>query len=786
MGGWVGEVLNVLDGGVHAAVKRIARVFGIYTHDETFTDLQITNLLTPGAAEASARRTSKHASGGNAMTYFKGYRGFQRDYRKKYSAQFMERQGYAPNSTATSVVVTESKIKAYIKALYGYGDINIQAFGDRYLSLVEKGKHAVQQIAGYEFSTGQIVLSGKRYNNHQYLELPNDTQLQVTSTRLYSETIIQNLTDNYGYDGTYIYIGDNKYSVGLISGTIDINDKYQTVCTHIPHKRASITASALINGTDPCIVTYPDDVDMDGYVEDYEITGGVVQILVTLPVTAIVGDQLKVTINGIITNYIVTQAMKDNGLLVSSNSYILVDMPTLPNQTILTPVERIVNVVTNAAYGTEASYASYRVISGEVGTELRYWVDVANTKNIYDTTVLDITAIIPIKEDNVMVDTDAYKLKRMLRKLNLSGDQLKVSIENPDMDSAYLMMGINPEYNDEITNEVMFELFDSVSPGSGNINISISKLSMTYKFSMVKNIVVGSIGAPGTYVRVQSGTGAEIVMSLRFQGDTNEYKELVISGFEQNYTISGHAFTAYLDSTGGYCRLAIPLGLLNSLPYKKFVWIYERSLCMLGYATETVEVKWYETGAFGTILKIVGAVLMIFSLGSSTTLYALAIALVKVVVIGLIVSYIATQIGGVAGALIGAVIGTILAGGFSFTDLSTLANVDVWLKMANQFINLMSQMQQHELETLSSKSASELTELARQTEELQGKIEDPNGTGMPIAMFDSSYAGTRNEVFQSTDEYCGSLISADVADIVSYDLQIAYAINTRSTVWVGS
>lgn len=89
---------------------------------------------------------------------------------------------------------------------------------------------------------------------------------------------------------------------------------------------------------------------------------------------------------------------------------------TLPDLVVLTPVERIVNVVTRAALGTEASYASYRVLSGEVGTETRYWVDVANTQNIYDTTVLAITAIIPMKENNVMVDTDAYKLTRMLRR----------------------------------------------------------------------------------------------------------------------------------------------------------------------------------------------------------------------------------------------------------------------------------------------------------------------------------------------------------------------------------
>ena len=518
MGGFVGDLIDTV-------VSFVGRPFGIYTHDETFTDLQITNLLTPDGADKSARRTSKHASKGNAMLYFNGYKGFQREYRKKYSAQFMERQGYAPSSTATAVIATMVKTKAYLELLYGYANISVISFGDRYLTLLEKSRHAVQQITGYEFATGQIVISGKIYNNHQYLELVDDTKLQVTSTRLYNETIVQNLTDNYAYDGTKIYVGTDEYIVGAISDTVNGNDEYETICVHT--------------------------------------------------------------------------------------------LGTLPDLVVLTPVERIVNVVTRAAYGTEASYASYRVLSGEVGTETRYWVDVANTQNIYDTTVLAITAIIPMKENNVMVDTDAYKLTRMLRKLNLSGDQLKTSIENPDMDAAYLMMGIDPQYNDEITNEVLFKMFDYISPGSGNINISLSQLSMTYRFTMVKSTIPGSIGITGTYARIQSGSGAGVVMTLRFQGDTNEYQQLVISGFSQDYTISGHAFTAYLDSTGGYCRLAIPLNLLNSLPYKKFVWIYERSLCMLAYSMQVVEVKWYETGAFWTLLKIVGVVLLVWGVGSA-------------------------------------------------------------------------------------------------------------------------------------------------------------------------
>ena len=808
---------GVIGGLIDKVVSFVGKPFGIYTHNETFTDLQITNLLTPEAAEDSARRNAKHAARGNAMLYFNGYKSFQKDYRKKYSAQFMERQGYVPNSTATTIIATMAKTKAYLQTLYGYANVSVLSFGDRYLTLLEKGRHAVQQIIGYEFATGQIVLSGKIYNNHQYLELPNDTQLQVTSTRLYNETIIQNLTDNYGYDGTHIYIGDNKYSVGPISDVININDKYETVCTHITHQYANVVASALVNGTNPATISYPDDVDMDGFVEDYEIVGGVVNIRVTLPGGTVVGNSLSVTINSVVTNYTVTQLMIDNGLVVPYSDYTLVNMPTLPNVVVLTPVERIVNVVTRAAYGTEASYASYTVLSGEVGTETRYWVDVANTQNIYDKTVLAITAIIPMKQNNVMVDTEAYKLARMLRKLNLSGDQLKTSIENPDMDAAYLMMGINPQYNDAITNEVLFKMFDYISPGSGNINIALSQLSMVYRFTMVKSTVHGVIGIPGTYTRSQRGSGSEVVMTLRFQGDANEYQQLVISGFSQNYTISGHSFTAYLDSTGGYCRLAIPLDLLNSLPYKKFVWIYERSLCMLAYSMEVVEVKWYETGAFGTLLKIVGVVLLVWGVGSTvmaaanmtgtamtmagqlafgslvsglglSTVAAVAAANVAVVLLEMAVIGVLVSVGlsalsdmGVGGALLAAV-ASLAAYAYGVNGNSTTFTSQQWMMAANNALSTYTQYISHQTEKVLVNMQEFKDTMLEKISELESKLEESKND---ISNTFQSAVGLPSELFNTIEKTVMDMVKTDVEDLVDYGKQIDYAIKARVNVWAG-
>lgn len=798
MGGFIDDVISF-----------IGRPFGVYTHNETFTDLQVSNLLTPGEADKNARKTAKYHAKGNAMEYFQGYRQFQRDYRKKYSQQFMERQGYDPSSTATATIATEEKTELYLEGLYGYVDVNVEEYGDRFLSLSEKGTHAVQQIAGYDFPTGRIITGGKNYNSHQYVELPDDTQLEVTSTRLYDETIVQNFTDNYAYDGAYAYTSGEQYLVGALSSAVNGSDEYETVCVHQPKDYADIIASATIVAGDSATVSYPDDVDTNGFVTLDEVTGGSVNILVTLPVSAAIDNTLRVTIDGVDTDYTVDQAMIDNGLTIEYSGYTTATMAQLPDLTVYTPVERIVNVVTNTAYGTEVSYASYRVASGEIGTEKRYWVVVSGTvTDIYDTVVLNITTIVPMKEDNVMVDTDNYKLNRMLRKLNLSGDQLKSSIENPDMDSAYLMTGIDPQYNDPIINEVLFKMFDLISPGSGNITISISKLSMKYTFTLQESLVSGSIGAVGDYTRSQTGTGAGVVLTLRYQGDTNEYKQLIVSNFVQTYTISGKGFTAYLDSTGGYCRLAIPLNLLNSLPYKKFEWVYGRSLCMLAYATDTVEVKWYETGAFGTLLKIVGIVLTIISLGSvlaaGQTMFAasyglaaaiiggpLTLAMVQAVIIlefvvvaalaSVATGFLAEQIGGAFGAVLAAV-GTLVLAKYGSNGASTSFTAEQWLMAADKTLSTYMQWISHKMETLQMEAEAFMEDIQNEIDELREKNEE---FGNDVGRNFTAAIGAPNSIYNTIDRYCSEVYTTSVEHLVEYGNQIAYAVKTRTNVWTG-
>lgn len=667
MGGTVGKVISFL-----------GRPFGIYTRDETFTDLQVSNLLTVGEADKNARKNAKYASKGDSMTYFNGYRNFQKDYRRKYSKQFLENSGYSPNSTAQTIVLIESKVEEYIETYYGWLDVSIESSQDKFLTLSEKGNHAIRILPDYNYLTGKVLYDGKSYGLVEYAD-SGPEEVTVRLIRDYIETIEEYLTANYAYDGTNVTINGTQYLVGTFSSVLNINDEYEVICT---------------------------------------ATG-------------------------------------------------------LPDEIITVSADRYEPIVSNVLYDEEVTLITYRVISGEVGTELRYRILSSDTADLYNKVTVDITAIIPMKENNVMVDLESRKLERMLRKLNLSGEQLRSSITNPNMDSAYLMKGIDPNaYDLPAINKALFQTFDLFSPDSGNIVISISYLEMAYSFGMVKNDINGSIGSVGTYTKIMQGKG----MTLRYQGSATVYRELVITDFIQKYTVSGAGFDSFLDSTGGYTRILIPLDVLNGLKYKEFVEVYERSLCMLAFSTETVEVRWYETTAFGTMLKIVGIVLLFISPSLGKVLIGLAIVLVA--------KELAKAIGGTAGVIIAvaaALVALALTGNFS-----GLETTDIWLQVANTTLSIVNEVQKHELENLMSNNEDQLNKLVEESKELQEKVKElEEDQGFGYIPFDAQYAGRYNLMYESIESYCNGILDTNVETLVDYSQQIDYALTTRNSVVSG-
>ena len=477
----------------------------------------------------------------------------------------------------------------------------------------------------------------------------------------------------------------------------------------------------------------------------------------------------------------------------ANGNYSILIKQKVPNTNVISTLyipEQFLDLsVINPAYNRFAVYGKVKCLSGEFSSDYRvHYVQVSGLVSAYyKSETLALTAIVPVKENNVLVDLDTYKMRRMLTKLNLSEEDLIDSISNTDMDSAYLLMGIDPQFDDDETNEVLFKMFNATNEGVNTINGSYSSYKVTYQFDLRKVKADGVAGEVGSYTRINSGEGEDSLIVLRYQISADTFKELIITNFSQITTLSGASFTSYLDSSDGYTRLLIPLDILNSLTFYTWAKVYEQSLCILAFSTETVEVKWYETGAFGTLLKIAAIVITIVSLGTATSLSAALWTMATVMAISMAASYIAQEIGGTFGMIVGAIAAVAAMYAAGFYDPNSTAMF--WLQSANTALSVVNQSLAHEMENVINAGEAALEALKEKQEDLQEKIEEAGYNESSYSLmqsFDPSYAGKANPVFRSIEAYCDSIVGNNgVEPLMDYGQQIDYALLTHTNVTTG-
>lgn len=669
-------------------VSFVGRPFGIYTHDETFVDLNVSRLLTPGEADNAARNSAIRNSGGDANMYFSVYRNFQRQYKRRYSQKFLESIGYAPSTNAKTTVIDESLLVSHLQTVLGYSTVVLEKGIDTYLTLDQRANYGRQFVTNYDVPTLSVTIGGLVYTYREAEEV-SSTEIKLRFVRNYTDSIIDNLASNYSYNSLNdtVIINGEIYDVGIIDPTINTNDKYETICTH--------------QGS------------------------------------------------------------------------------TLPDETILTSVERYDENYVNTLFEQECTYSEYRVTSGEVDTSLRYYIEPADTALIYVVANINATAVIPMKENNVIANNN-NELKRVLKKLNLSHDQLIESLENPDIDAAYLITGLDLFKDDDVHNKVMFQTFDLMSPGSGNSTIRISQLKTVYSFSIEKSTKLGSVAAVGKYIRLNRNSGG---ITLRYQGSLTEYQEIVISNFTQVYTISGQVITNDFDS--GNSRLVIPLDIMNSLRYREWVEIYENSLCFVAYAIEVVEVKWYETAAFGFILQVIGFVLVLSGIDPGGSFLALVESVVINYAISELVMFLAEAIGGEFGALIAGIVAIVI--GLEMGTFGDSTGSELWLRAADKGLSTINQIVSSMTEEKLNEFRSELDELDRQIKEITDKLEEQeeDSTIFATSTLPFGSIGAPNSVFQTTEQYVNSIVNTEWLVDGHWLYDIDGEIRRRNSVYVG-
>jgi hypothetical protein len=768
MGGSFGKnLMTVMTGGLNL-------LLGIVDHYETVSDISIQNLLTPGEADESARRNAIRQSKGDANSYFKIYKSFQKDYRRKCSPRFLTSLGYAPSTNASTRVINEAATLSYLQTIVPEAN-GIRRFIGDYLSDSQIMFNYIQNNYDYTNHTQTLINAGDTWINPSVSRSGNT--LTCDFIKEPEEDIVESLQDSYSYDGTYINFDEGTGILELsgIAG-VSINETiieiyesgllYDSYVFNTSSVKEWSISDSLYDVGNYTIKVIEDSVETDSYpyevvyYSQYEVT---------------YYDHTVYNISGVNNYRVFAESVSDSNIIE-----IYLPLTTFSISTAANDFENLYIEYTRSDYDSEFYFTHIELLSGA-------------PTNIYFSETVPMTAIIALKENNVVQDLENYKLKRMLKKLNLKPNDLVDSLANPEMDNAYLMTGIHPHAGGSAIAEALYKSFNYYAPGSGNISISMNQLNMVYTFTISRSTISGSILPVGTYsktidtyyVSVSSGDGtsqeARYRMVMRYQGSQSEYKQIIIADYRQKYKISGQTIDTDLNGDAEHSRIIVPLGVLNSLSYKNFVAIYEAGLCLLGYATEEVFVKWYETSIFGAILKMVAFVIIIWTLGSTTSLW---VALFKILAVALVVHIVIKVLGPKLGAAVIIAAAIIAAMYGDFTLFGQQFSVG-YLQAANVILSTMNQAMQMETDRMIAEGETRLDSIQEQHSELKELLDSMNynDASATIMMFDdqsSYFSGTLN----MPDAYISSMLGEAAFNFDQlYDVDYAY--ETRKVTQTG-
>jgi len=631
---------------ISAATDRLAQWvgdrLGINARNETFVDVQISNLLTAGDADSSARRNCIRGSGGNLLSYSDAYKAFQRDYKKTYSKRFLTSLGYAPTTTATTRVLDPVAVLAYVQTIDALAE-EIESMFIKFISAEEAAYDWMEDNIGWSNQNRTIDIGdGKTWIG---LVISDDsTDIQMDFTRSCEEAIVENLTDNYSYnsgnDTVTLQTGPNTYEV---TGTTGAS------CTHL---RLAIDEEDF----------YDSDIEelTDYAIDTPNREPGVYHIKVyeTVDTESLV-DEYDIEVVGADELYDVpTFDCTDLGGYYRTTVVLQVDPFTEVD--IDTTIETLNYNISNDVLDDEKMFVKYNRNT----SEWYYYIENLSTipSSLYTEIDIDMTAIIPLKENNVIID-GGFKQERMLKKLNIDAGLFTASLANDDIDNAYVITGLPANTQTTGGKKAIFNMFDLMLPGSGDVSISMSKLSMTYSFTMTKSTVDELIMDVGSYSNELSSTSEVIdeltyyyyTRTLKYQATETQYKQIVVTNFLQTYVISGETIEATFGDGPEVCRLLIPITILKGLRYRDWVEVYEESLSMLAYATEVVHFEWHQSSNFGVVMQIIAIVVMIVAVifaipSGGQTLYwgsvfwTFAINLATNMAIGLAIGYAAKSL----------------------------------------------------------------------------------------------------------------------------------------------
>lgn len=259
--------------------------------------------------------------------------------------------------------------------------------------------------------------------------------------------------------------------------------------------------------------------------------------------------------------------------------------------------------------------------------------------------------------------------KKLAKYLNLDYDGIAEAIdENPDakdVAQAMIMMGVNPESDNESDIEYLYKYFEllyntqddkyknttpvgdyrqdvgfgysDMTDGWNNFSTDIQDKRFRMRFKakgIYKFAKVGTVAPVGKYT-VERGTlkypyryqdhwdsGVMVgemdvpYFTYRYQRTSKIYQEIQVVGLEMQYFIIGEHHVTTSEDNKNILLVPLDRSIVKDLSIPVKEKIYARSLHFVFNSIMVVKLKWYQTGLFSVIIAIIGTIISFFLLGT--------------------------------------------------------------------------------------------------------------------------------------------------------------------------
>ena len=643
--------------------------------DITYYSYGAQGLLVPGQINNNTKLIVKQAILEDAQDIAMEYYKAKNTYRVNFDVKKMTEIGVAPVLTTYLTTIEPEVIKAYMQDNYPLDDTDYDVVSARTGYVRPEDEYLVELFndSNYNTDTNEYSYDGKLYKLVNTTSVLNDpvevtmedeiaewsltntdgatvekeiTTIDRTATYQTNDmtgyfvedrhtTMKRDLVDNYEYDedeATVVIDGDTHTDVELTDTDTD-EGEYITTCKDADDNTVEIHTTK----------------------EDYTLT-----IEGTIPVIWDSGDILGEYLDPIQEDYFV-----GDGLYPGIRFRALFG-DTKPHTRYYT------DVLGEAKYKTQYTTVLYTDTDGNKGIKLLHSKE---TEGLYGKAVVKeaLTPIVNLKYKGQLMEEGSPKWE-YLTKLNIDPTSLVEQLNAGEIKNAILHVGINPltvpskdadNYKDRQQHKAiaraLFDMFDMyryetvldeafvyawrMYAQEPNVEVDLLNTKIKYTFHGSKEVVEGTIdnqyefdvedyyestadtGADGPYTGEFARYDGSVSSTVSYIEDQKLYyeaKRLVLRKRNTNNTVTvitisnltqimqiESDFVSGLIKNNGQLRLLLPLSVLKKLPYTDWSYTYEHSIALGVESSQTVHVKWYQTGFMKMLTVIVGSILIV-------------------------------------------------------------------------------------------------------------------------------------------------------------------------------